>query len=159
MKNRMKKLVLAVATFGMVLGFGGLAFAHGGHGHGPRGAKMAKMFQKLEGMSEQEQLEFLEERLDRRVAKVTEKLNLDEKQQGQARQIFADVQTQLLEIYEQNKDAEDKSAAAADARAVMKQARGEFKAILTEAQLETMREHRQKRKAKRHHKRKGARGH
>lgn len=133
MKRTIKKLALAVMLAGgLVVGFGGLAFAGGGHkGHGEMGARM---FKKLDGMSEQERLEFMEDMLDKRVARMTDKLELSKAQQVKVRQIMADAQTQMLEIYEQNKNVQDKTAAKGEAKAVMKQARQDVGDVLTDDQ-------------------------
>lgn len=132
-KQRIKKFALAaVLAGGMVVGFGGLAFAGGGHrGHGLGGPKM---FEKLDGMSEQERLEFLENKLDQRVQKMTQNLDLSKDQQVKVRQIMADAQTQLLEVYEKNKNLDDKSAARGEAHAVLAQSRQDIGDILTDAQ-------------------------
>ena len=145
----MKRLILAVTLVGgLIMGFGGIAFAEGGHGKGYGGEKM---LQKLDGMSEQERLEYLENKLDKRVAHMTENLSLTQTQQLQVRQILADAQTQMLEIYEQNKDVEDKTSARGEAKVVHKQARQDIHDLLTDDQKAKMQAHR----GERHDKMKG----
>lgn len=144
MKNRIKRLAAALMAVGMVMGFGSVAFAGGGHGK-HRGA----MFEKLEKLNEQERLEYMEEKLDERVERMTNKVDLSAAQQTQVRQIFADAQTQMLEIWERNKNSDDKTAARSDARNVMKQARTEVADVLTDEQKAKFRQH--KRGKKGHH--------
>lgn len=148
MNKQLKKLVLAFTLTGaMVAGFGATAFAdgkpHRGHGH----------YAKFANLSEAEKLEKLEARLDKRVAKMTQTLSLDAAQQVKVRQILADQQTQLIELYDKNKDADDKSAARGEARAIFKASRGQIAQVLTPEQIETYKQLKEQRKGK-----KGKRG-
>lgn len=147
MKRLMKRLALALVTTGMMVGFGTSAFAGEGHGHGERGHRggPGKMMKKLEGMDEAQRLEFLEDRLDRRVERMTEKLDLTDDQAVKVRQILADAQTQTLDIWSRNKDADDKSAAKKEFRAVHKQTKAQLGEVLTDEQLQKVKEHRRQR--------------
>lgn len=141
-KRTLKKLALAFfLAGGLVTGLGGVAFAGGdARGFGGPGT-----FEKLENMTEAERLEFLENKLDQRVERMTEHLELTKDQQVKVRQILADAQTQLLEIYDKNKDAADKTVARAEAKAVRKQSMQDVRDILTDAQRAKMEEHRKER--------------
>lgn len=139
MKRTIKALATALLATGLLLGGATAAFAKGGHHH--RGGEM---FEKLETMSEQERLEFMENKLDKRVAKMQQKLDLTPEQTAKVRQIVADSQTQLLDVWERNKDAEDKSAARAEAKAVFKKSRAELRALLTPEQQQKLKQHRGK---------------
>lgn len=141
-KRTLKKLALAfLLAGGFVTGLGGVAFAGGNaRGFGGHGT-----FEKLDNMSEAERLEFLENKLDQRVARMTEHLELTRDQQVKVRQVLADAQTQLLEIYEKNKAAEDKTVARAEAKAVRKQSMQDVRDLLTDAQRAKMEEHRKQR--------------
>lgn len=145
MKQRLKKIILAISATGMVLGFGSVAFAKGGGHHGQRGAHMGKMMEKLDGMSEPERLEFLEDRLDKRVERMTEKLELNADQQVKVRQVLADSQTQLLQIWEANKNVDDKTVARAEAKSVMKQSHQDIQGLLTAEQKAKVEAHREER--------------
>lgn len=138
MKRIVKRVLLVAAIVGGVGLVGGAAFAEGGFGHGPRGHH-GKMFEKLESMDEQERLEFLEEKLDKRVAKMTKKLDLTDAQAKQVRQILADSQTQLLEVWERNKG--DREAMRAEAGPIFKASRTAIEGVLTDAQKAKVKEH------------------
>lgn len=148
MNKQLKKLALAVTLIGAIIaGFGGVAFAHGGKHH--RGVDRAGMFERFANLSEEEKLEKLEAHLDKRVEKMTARLDLDAAQQVKVRQIFADAQTQLIELYEKNKDVEDKTQARAEARTIFKASRAEVEQVLTAEQLAKAKELKAQRKAKR----------
>ncbi len=133
MKRHIKKFALTlILAGGIVVGFGGIALAGGG-GHGGQFGGPG-MFKKLDGMSEQERLEFLENKLDERLTRMTKNLELTKDQQLRARQVMADAQTQLLEIYEKNKAVDDKSAAKTEAHVVLKQARQDISDLLSDEQ-------------------------
>ena len=145
MKRRIKRLGIAM-LFGLtVVGTATHAFA------GKPGGKNQMMgeqtFAALDGMTEQERLEFLEDKLDKRVAAMTQRLDLTTDQQQKVRQIIADAQTQLLEIYDKHKGSKDKTVARAEAQAVMKQAKQDVGDILTDDQKATMKKMRQNRHA------------
>lgn len=139
MKSRIYKLVVTLVASGTVFAVGATAFAKGGHhGFGPG------KFEKLAQMDEQERLEFLEGKLEKRVARMQQKLDLTPEQTAKVRQILADSQTQMLEIWEKNKDVEDKTAAKADARAVFEATRKQIDQVLTAEQKAKQAEHRAK---------------
>ncbi len=143
MNRIIKRLALALVATGMVFGMGTSAFAHGKGKRGHRGP--GKLLKKLEGMGEQERLEFLENRLDRRVERMTEHLELTDDQAKKVRQIFADAQTQTLDIWERNKDAEDRTAARKEFREARERTKEQLAEVLTDDQLEKVKEHRRRR--------------
>lgn len=139
MNRTTKKFTVALIAAGFLVGGAGSAFAKGGHHH-----KRGEVFEKLESMSDQERLEFLENHLDRRVARLQKKLDLTPEQSAKVRQILADRQTQLLDIWERNKDADDKTAARAEAKEAFKKSRTDLRALLTPEQQQKLKQHRGK---------------
>ena len=127
MNNAIKKLILAATTVTLIGGASAFAFAQGPHG--PGHGNLAK---KLDGMSEQERLEFMEDRLDERLQKMTKKLNLTADQQAKVRVILADANTQLLELYDASDGDLEGSRDAA--RAIRHQSKQQVAAVLTDAQ-------------------------
>lgn len=122
----LKRISLALFATSIVFGTGVTAFAGPGHGHGGK-------FHKLAEMTEEEKLEFLEDRLDKRVDKMQQKLDLDARQTAKVRQILADAQTRSLEIWETRQDA-DKKELRSQFKEIRKQSRAEIDALLTPVQ-------------------------
>lgn len=146
MKAILKKLILAgVLAGGLVVGFSGAAFAEGKH-HDDFGG--AEMFKQMDEMNEQQRLEFLETKLDERLAKMTKNMDLTKDQQVKVRQVMADAQTQMLDIYEQSKKSGDKDTARGEAQAVLKQARQDIGDLLTDQQKAKMKEQRRKQQSR-----------
>ncbi len=142
MKTLTKRISIALFTASMVLGAGSVAFAGEGHHHGHK-------FEKLQNMSEQERLEHMEDRLDKRVEKMTKKLSLTPAQATKVRQIMADAQTRTWTLVEANKDVEDRSAMRDQIREIRKESRTEIQAVLTPEQRAKAEELRAKHKGKR----------
>lgn len=149
MKRLITRLALTLAATGMVVGFGASAFAGEGHGkHHERGKRggPVKLMKKLEKMDEEQRLEFLENRLDRRVERMTEHLDLTEDQVPKVRQILADAQTQTLDVWERNRD--DGEAARKEFRDVHKRTKAQLNEVLTDGQIAEAKKLRRKRHRK-----------
>lgn len=134
-----KILIAGLITCSMA--FGVSAFAQGGKHHGKR-ARWAQM-------SEQEKLEFMDQRLDKRMARLDKELDLTDAQEKQVRQIFETTRTQLMDIRERNKG--DRAAGRKEARQVFKQSKAELKKVLTAEQQQKFKAMRKKHRGKRMH--------
>ncbi len=87
----MKRMIILFALVG-ITGISGLAFSQGG----------------FKNMTDEQILEKMETRLDKRVARLTEKLGLTPQQVPKIRQALADGQTQIFEIKKAEGDRETK---------------------------------------------------
>ena len=88
---------------------------------------------KLENMSEQERLEHMENKLDHRMEKLTQKLALSDKQAREVRSILSSAQTERLDIRSRHKD--DRAAAKPELQALHERTSAELKKVLTADQF------------------------
>jgi Spy/CpxP family protein refolding chaperone len=135
----------AAVTLVLTLGVGvtGLAVAHGPGKH--RGQKL-EAFQK---MSEEERLEKMQERVDRRVAHMTERLDLSDAQQTEIRKIVTAGHKRALEVLERADEAENRGQIRRQLHQIRKQTREDVRALLTDEQKSAAKEARAQRRAKR----------
>ncbi len=133
------KGIVFTAVIATSIAFGGSAFAHGG--------KHARW----KNMSEQERLEAIEKRLDKKVDRMDEELDLTDAQERKVRQILEKSKTKLIDIRKRNKG--DRQAGKKEARQVFKGTKAELAKVLTAEQKEKFKEMRHERRKKRHHKR------
>lgn len=113
---------------------------------------------KLDHMSEQEQLEHMENRLDKRMEHLTKELTLSSEQAIQVRGILSAAQTARHDIRDRYKD--DRKAAKPELQAVKAQSKEDLKRVLTSDQyskLESLHAEKRARKGGRHHGEKGDR--
>ncbi|QDG51299.1 hypothetical protein FIV42_11270 [Persicimonas caeni] len=136
------KRILFTAAIACSFAFGANAFAHGG-----KGGKHARWQQ----MSDQEKLEVMEKRLDEKVERMDEELDLTDTQEKKVRQILETSRTELMDIRQRHKG--DRKAGRKEARQVFKRTKAELAEVLTADQKAKFEEMRQKRRGKRHGKR------
>ncbi len=102
---------------------------------------------KLANMSEQERLEHMENRLDKRMEKLTKELTLSDAQAKQVRAIFANAQTERMDIRARHSD--DRKAAKPELKELRERTQNDLEQVLTSdqyAKLETMRAERKAKK-------------
>ena len=106
--------------------------------------------EKWKNMTEQERLEHMEDKLDRRMEKLSTKLALSDKQAKEVRGILSAAQTERLDIRSRNK--EDRAAAKPELKALHERTSAELQKVLTAdqfAQFEQMKRKRGHHKHKR----------
>ena len=102
--------------------------------------------QKFENMTEQERLEHMENRLDKRMEKLTKKLALNDAQAKQVRVILSTEQTERMDIKSRHQG--DREAAKPEMKELRERTQVELAKVLSQDQIDTM-----KQMKKRHHKR------
>lgn len=136
-----KGLVFAI-VLAVGVGTAGLAFAQG-PGHGGH----AKM-ERWKKMSDEEKKDALEKRLERRLDKMAEHLELTDEQRAEIRAIMEDGQTQAIEVFE-GAEAGERGEVRKQLHAIRKDARQQIKQVLTDEQVEKAKELREQRRQER----------
>lgn len=140
--SKITRVVIAGAVVAGTLGAGSMAMAKGPH-------KMNH--EKWESMSQEEKQEVMNKRLDRRMEKMTEKLELTDAQVPKVRAVFENSQAQRLEIMQKHKG--DREAARPEFKALKQSTRAQLDAILTADQIQKLEQMKKDHKGKRHGKR------
>src|SRR5690554_3177764 len=121
--------IIMTCLIALSLGFGTSAYAGGGkHKHKDRA--------NWEQMSEQEKLEHHQKRLDRRVGRLAEKLELTDAQKVKVRQILESAQTEKMDIKARHQG--DREAARAEFKEAKQAQRAEIAKVLTAEQQEQL---------------------
>lgn len=133
---RIKQIIFAIATVGAILGIGATAFASG-PGKGPHNGDRFDVEKKVE--------------------KMTERLELDEQQAAKIRTIMKRSKADIDAVRASDEERSEKRK---EMRAIRESTRAEVEAVLTPAQLDKAREHRatMKKRHQKMRKRHGARG-
>ena len=136
--SKITRVMIAGAVVAGTLGAGSMAMAKGPH-------KMNQ--EKWESMSQEEKQEVMNKRLDRRMNKMTEKLELTDAQVPKVRAVFEASQAKRLEIMEKHKG--DREAARPEMKALKQNPRAQLDAILTPEQVQTLEQMKKDHKGKR----------
>lgn len=115
---------------------------------GPKG-------KKFQNLSEEERLEKMEDRLDKKMEHLTKELSLSKAQQTKIRTIIADAQTQRIQLREQNKG--DRKAMRGEMKKIGEATSKSIQGVLNKDQNAKFQTLKQERKAKR--KQKGRKHH
>lgn len=128
-----RNALLGLATLG-IIGAAGTAMAKGPGAH------------KLAQMTEVERAEHIDRKLDKRVNRMTEKLELSQTQADQVRVILEASMNQRVEIAAQSNG--DKKAARTEFKALREQTRTQLSGVLTSEQLAELDQMKRERKGK-----------
>jgi len=139
MKISGKKITVVALAIAVVLGSAGAVFAHGPHG------KRGDRFQKWANMSDEERAQKMEERLDKRVARLDEKLDLSDAQEKKVRQILGAAQTEVVDIFQRARKSGDREAAHKEMKEVRQRTKKQLAAVLDADQLAKLKQIRQRR--------------
>lgn len=127
--------IIMTCLIALSLGFTTSAYAGGGK-HKDRA--------NWEQMTEQEKLEHLQKRLDRRVERLAEKLELTDAQKVKVRQIFERAQTETMDIKARHEG--DREAARAEFKKAKEATRAEIEEVLDAEQKQKFQQMRERMK-------------
>ena len=140
--SKITRVMIAGAVVAGTLGAGSMAMAKGPH-------KMNQ--EKWESMSQEEKQEMMNKRLDKRMERMTQELELTDAQVPQVRAVFESSQAQRHEIMQKYKG--DREAARTELKALKQSTRAQLEGVLTADQVQKLEQLKKDHKGKRHGKR------